>query len=155
MKMTRRRFLQAGAALLPLLGRGQLWAERAAPGFRLDDSGNVFLTPDDPEQWAAFRAALAQWRAETRAQLNYKDDLYRRADFSWSASNYSCCFLMVCDETFWDHRAGRYQVKAFVEHGRREHVLLELSARRRRPLRPRQWSRPSEADSSLPGDQRG
>jgi hypothetical protein len=27
---------------------------------------------------------------------------------------------MVCDETFFDWRAGRYAVDAFVEHGQRE-----------------------------------
>ena len=30
---------------------------------------------------------------------------YRRPEFAWSAANYSCCFLMVCDETFYDRRA--------------------------------------------------
>ncbi len=118
--MHRRCFLQTGAALLPLLYGWRVCAGRATPPLRLDPSGNVFLAPDDPEQWPEFRAALAQWRAQTKSQLNYHDDLYQRADFAWSAANYSCCFLMVCDERFCDGRAGRYLVDAFLDHGERE-----------------------------------
>src|ERR1019366_5747547 len=57
---------------------------------------------------------------DTRAQLNYSDAVYRRKEFGWAASNYCCCFLMVCDETFYDRKAGRYTVDAVVEHGERE-----------------------------------
>jgi formylglycine-generating enzyme required for sulfatase activity len=120
MKMNRRRFLQTGAALLPLLSGWRLRAGAATRDLKLDASGNVFLAPDDPEQWLAFRAALAKWRAETKTRLNYKDDLYRRKEFAWSASNYSCCFLMTCDERFWDWRAGRYAVDSFLDAGERE-----------------------------------
>ena len=120
MKIHRRRFLQTGAALLPLLSGWRLPASAAAQDLKLDASGNVFLAPDDPEQWAAFRAELAKWRAETKTRLNYKDDLYRRKEFAWSASNYSCCFLMTCDERFCDGRAGRYAVDAFLDEGERE-----------------------------------
>lgn len=120
MRMHRRRFLQIGAALLPLLNGWRLRAGAVAQDFSLDASGNVFLAPDDPEQWLTFRAALARWRTETRTRLNYKDDLYRRKEFTWSASNYSCCFLMACDERFWDRRVGRYTVDAFLDEGERE-----------------------------------
>ena len=107
MKICRRRFLQTGVALLPLMGGWRLRAGELTPALRLNASGNVLLAPDDPEQWPAFRAALAKWRTETKTLLEYKDDLYRRKDFAWSASNYSCCFLMVCDERFWNWRAGQ------------------------------------------------
>jgi formylglycine-generating enzyme required for sulfatase activity len=120
MKLNRRRFLQTGTALLPLLSGWRLLAGAAARDLKLDASGNVFLAPDDPEQWPAFRAALAKWRAETKARLHYKDDLYRQKEFAWSASNYSCCFLMTCDERFWDRRAGRYAVDSFLDAGERE-----------------------------------
>lgn len=120
MKMHRRRFLQAGAVLLPLLGGWRLRAGRATPELRFDASGNVFLAPDDQEQWPAFRAALAAWRAETRSQLSYRDDLDHRTEFSWAASNYACCFLMMCDERFCDGPAGRYLVDAFLDQGERE-----------------------------------
>ncbi|MGO8928201.1 MAG: formylglycine-generating enzyme family protein [Limisphaerales bacterium] len=119
-KTNRRRFLQQTAALLPLVSAWPLRAGEAGPGFRFDPSQNIIPAPDDPAQWPAFRDALARWRAETRARLNYSDALYHRKEFAWAAANYSCCFLMVCDETFYDWRAGRYTVDAFAEHGQRE-----------------------------------
>jgi hypothetical protein len=70
--------LQTSATLLPLLTGWRLRAGAEAQDLKLDGSRNVFLVPDNPEQWPAFRAALARWRAETKIRLNYKDDLYRR-----------------------------------------------------------------------------
>ncbi|MCX6926571.1 MAG: hypothetical protein NT154_25685 [Verrucomicrobia bacterium] len=99
MKTNRRQFLVQTTALLAT----SAWPVRivqAAPAFTFDPSQNIIPAPDDPAQWPAFRDALAQWRTETRARLNYSDALYRRKDFAWAAANYSCCFLMVCDETF-------------------------------------------------------
>jgi formylglycine-generating enzyme required for sulfatase activity len=120
MRIGRRRFLRTGAALLPLLSGWRLSARGATHELGLDASGNVFLAPDAPEQWPAFRAALAKWRTDTKTRLSYKDDLYQRKEFAWSASNYSCCFLMVCDERFLDRRAGRYTVDAFLDEGKRD-----------------------------------
>ena len=120
LRTSRRRFLQQTAILLPLLSAWPARASQAAPAFKLDPSLNLIPAPDDPAQWPGFRDALARWRAETKARLNYSDALYRRKEFAWAAANYSCCFLMVCDETFYDWRAGRYTVDAFVEHGQRE-----------------------------------
>jgi len=120
MKIHRRHFLRTSATLLPLIGWWRLCAGSATRALRVDTSGNVFLAPDNPGQWAAFRTALARWRAQTRTQLNYQDDLYRRKEFAWSASNYSCCLLMTCDERFLDRRAGRYAVDTFLDEGERE-----------------------------------
>jgi formylglycine-generating enzyme required for sulfatase activity len=119
-KTNRRRFLQQTAALLPLLSAWPGRAAHAAPAFKFDASQNIIPAPDDPAQWPEFREALAQWRAETRARLNYSDALYRRKEFAWAAANYCCCFLMVCDEMFYDWRAGRCTVDAFLKHGQRE-----------------------------------
>jgi len=118
--MTRRCFLQQTAALLPLLSAWPVRARQAAPAFKFDPSKDIIPAPDDPAQWPEFRDALARWRAQTRARLNYSDALYGRKEFAWASRNYCCCFLMVCDETFYDWRAGRYTVDAFVEHGQRE-----------------------------------
>jgi formylglycine-generating enzyme required for sulfatase activity len=118
---SRRDFLKTAAAWGAVSAlNGQSRGARAAEGPSLDFAQNVLQPPDDPAQWPAFRAALAKWRVETKARLNYDDALYRRKDFSWSASNYCCCFLMMCDETFYDRRAGRYLVESFLERGRRE-----------------------------------
>jgi len=118
-KMPRRRFLRA-MSLLMLAGNGWLLATEDKPAFTLDTSGGIIPAPDDPALWPAFRAALSQWRETTRTRLHYTDALYRRPEFAWSASNYACCFLMMCDETFYDRRAGHYTVKAFLDRGERE-----------------------------------
>lgn len=120
MSMRRRRFLQTSAALLPALKGLALRAGAQDVQLKLDPSGNVFLAPSDPGQWPAFRDALAAWRESTRSKLSYSDALYRRKEFAWSASNYACCFVMMCDETFYNWRTSRYTVDAFLEHGQRE-----------------------------------
>lgn len=120
MKTTRRGFLQQTAALLPLLSAWPARARPAAPPFEFDPSKDIIPAPDDPAQWPAFRNTLDRWRAETRARLSYSDGLYGRKEFAWASANYCCCFLMACDETFYNWRAGRYTVDALVEHGRRE-----------------------------------
>ncbi|MBM3851916.1 MAG: hypothetical protein FJ399_02030, partial [Verrucomicrobia bacterium] len=85
-----------------------------------DPSKNIIAAPSDPGRWPAFREALAAWRQDTKAKLKYSGALYDRPEFAWSASNYSCCFLMTCDETFHDRARGRYTVDAFLAHGQRE-----------------------------------
>jgi formylglycine-generating enzyme required for sulfatase activity len=120
MHIRRRRFLQTAAVLLPALKGLSVRASTGGLELKLDPSGNVFLAPSDPTQWPAFREALAAWREATRRKLGYSDALYRRKEFAWSASNYACCFVMVCDETFYDWRTGRYTVDAFLEQGQRE-----------------------------------
>jgi formylglycine-generating enzyme required for sulfatase activity len=119
-KTSRRRFLQQTAALVPLVAAWPLRAAQADPTFKFDPSQNIIPAPDDPAQWPAFRAALAQWREETRVRLRYNDALYRKQEFAWAVANYCCSFLMVCDETFYDRRSGRYTVAAVVEPGQRE-----------------------------------
>ena len=120
---TRRDFLKTAAAL-GALSAWDCWlpcsAASAAPAFTFAPSREIIPAPDDPAQWPAFREALAKWREETKAGLKYSDALYARPEFAWSASNYSCCFLMMCDETFYDSRSGRYTVDAFLDHGQRE-----------------------------------
>jgi formylglycine-generating enzyme required for sulfatase activity len=119
--MNRRGFLKvtlvaAGAAGLDLrLGRA---AEPA--GFRFEPARNIIPAPQDPALWPEFRRQLGAWREAKRRELQYSDALYERPDFAWVASDFSCCFLMLCDETFYDTRAGRYRVKAFLERERRE-----------------------------------
>ena len=71
MKTNRRRFFQQTAALLPLLSAWPVRAGQAAPALRFDPLADVIPAPDDPAHWPEFRSALAQWRKDTRARLNY------------------------------------------------------------------------------------
>jgi formylglycine-generating enzyme required for sulfatase activity len=52
--------------------------------------------------------------------LRYDDALYRRADFTWIRRNFACCFVMLCDETFYGPKQGWFTVESFLEHGQRE-----------------------------------
>ena len=91
-----------------------------AAGFELRPALPLIPAPEDPADWPAFRQQLAAWRDATRRQLAYRDALYRRPEFDWVPSCFSCGFLMMCDETFYDPAAGRYRVAEYLDHGRRE-----------------------------------
>ena len=84
--------------------------EQDAVAFSFDAEKDIIPAPADPALWPAFREALAQWREQTRARLKYDAALYRRADFAWSAGNFACGFLMLCDQTFYNPTSGRYMV---------------------------------------------
>jgi formylglycine-generating enzyme required for sulfatase activity len=95
-------------------------AAATSPGEALPDidpNENLIRAPSDPSQWARFREFLAKWREEMKARLRYDDALYRREDFAWVSSCYSCCFLMMCDETFYDPKLGRYTIESFLDDG--------------------------------------
>lgn len=85
-----------------------------------DPAQNLISAPVDPIDWPAFRQQLAEWRSTMRTQLNYSDALYAREDLAWVRSNFCCCFLMLCDEFFYEHRAGVWAVQKFLEHGKKE-----------------------------------
>jgi formylglycine-generating enzyme required for sulfatase activity len=76
--------------------------------------------PDDPAHWPAYREALSLWRKGARQRLDYRDTLYRRPDFAWVPSSFACCFLMMCDEQFYDPAVGTYRVDAWINEGIRE-----------------------------------
>jgi len=88
--------------------------------FTIDPSKNIIPAPKDPELWPAFREQLGQWRTETRQRLKYDDALYNKPEFKWAASSYSCYFLMMCDESFYDPKAGRYTVESLLDEGIKE-----------------------------------
>jgi len=67
---------------------------------------NIIPAPANPADWPAFREQLEIWRERTKRRLHYSDALYRKPEFAWAASSFACCFLMMCDETFYDPRSG-------------------------------------------------
>ena len=96
---------------------GSVAKRELEPPDELQLNGEVFQAPNDPALWPKFREALNRWRDTTKSLLKYDDTLYRRPEFAWSASNYCCYFLMLCDERFYDWRRGRYNLDAFIEEG--------------------------------------
>lgn len=120
MHLSRRTFLQSSL----LAGSVAVWepileGAESSP-FTFEPNQNLIPAPSNPRDWAEFRQKLILWRETTRKSLRYSDTLYRKPEFAWAASSFCCCFLMLCDETFYDPRTGAYTVKEFVEHGRRE-----------------------------------
>lgn len=121
---TKNRSLRLGigatlAAACVCLGIVRSGEQDSAP-FRFDPDKNIIPAPADPAAWPAFRESLARWRDETRTRLKYDDTLYVRPEFAWSTANFSCCFLMLCDQAFYDAVSGRYTVDAFLDHGLQE-----------------------------------
>ena len=67
-----------------------------------------------------FRQQLDQSASLQHRQLAYDGSLYSRDDFAWISSNFSCCFLMMCDQQFYDPVAGSYLIDQFLRHGQHE-----------------------------------
>jgi formylglycine-generating enzyme required for sulfatase activity len=121
--MNRRQFLHTGivlssvAALSPAV-LPRLFAQQTDVLFELDRP--LIPAPSDPALRPEFRNQLAAWRDRRRRELNYSDALYRRQDFRWVPSSFACCFLMLCDEAFYERESGRYKVKEFLIRARAE-----------------------------------
>lgn len=118
--LNRRHFLATGltAAFAGSLGFPLNAAE--ATGFSFDPGTDIIKAPKDPRLWPEFRAKLSAWGAQQRKELNYSDELYRRPDFAWVPGSYACCFLMLCDERFYDAANGRYRIQEWLEASQRD-----------------------------------
>ena len=73
--------------------------------------------PSDPAQWGPWRTDLAARRRLVRKQITYDDTSYRRPEFNWVSLCYCCCFLMMCDETFYDRSRNQYTVDSLIDDG--------------------------------------
>ncbi|MDI6451815.1 SUMF1/EgtB/PvdO family nonheme iron enzyme [Anaerobaca lacustris] len=80
----------------------------------------LVAAPSDRSQWDSWRVELAVARQQMRQRLNYDGDLYRREEFAWVPSCYSCCFVMMCDQRFYDPVSRRYTVEEYLDEGRAE-----------------------------------
>lgn len=116
--MNRRQFLATSLTAASAATLGFRLDAADASDFAFEPDRNIIPAPKDPAHWPEFRQRLAEWRRTRRDQLAYQDTLYRRADFAWVNANFSCCFLMLCDETFYNPKTGRYTVSAFLERER-------------------------------------
>lgn len=123
LKTSRRSFLRRS-----ITGAASVAAWQALPilealepkRWEFEPNQNIIPAPDNPSEWPAFRERLSHWREATRQRLNYNDALYRKPEFTWASSSFACCFLMMCDETFYDQRGGAYTLDEFLDHGVRE-----------------------------------
>jgi formylglycine-generating enzyme required for sulfatase activity len=112
-QVSRRRFMKVAAAIT-LASQCRLSSAKDGARPSIDPSANILQAPSTPPEWSAWHDALIAWRDMARQGLSYDDSLYRRPEFRWSASNYACCFLMTCDETFYNWHVGRYTVDEWL-----------------------------------------
>lgn len=114
---TRRDFIRNSSmlGLLPLV--------RSFPFISTTDIkkyGNVIEAPVDPARWLQFRKELIEWRMQKRGELQYDASAYNDPAFRWTQSNYSCLFLMMYDEEFFDHTGNRYTAEKIIQRGKKE-----------------------------------
>ena len=88
--------------------------------FAFDDE-MIIPAPDDPTQWQAWREALHSWKKKKQAQLNYNGESYRSEAFQWVSSDFACCFIMMCDEEFYDYRKGEYKINQLIGDGKQQY----------------------------------
>ncbi|MCC7358546.1 MAG: SUMF1/EgtB/PvdO family nonheme iron enzyme [Anaerolineales bacterium] len=91
-----------------------------APPARAFPIERLIAAPADPADWPAWRAYLASWRDQVRAELGYSDQFYRRPEFVWAPGCWVCAMVMVWDLAFYDPARGGYQVEALLAAGRRD-----------------------------------
>lgn len=121
--VNRRQFLLRSVAFTSVMSLSGLRPPRllgAETEFKFDPSQPLIQAPADPAHWAEFGRRLAAWRRLQRSELKYSDSLYQRSDFAWVPSSFACCFLMLCDESFYDPKRGRYTVKEFLSTAAKE-----------------------------------
>jgi formylglycine-generating enzyme required for sulfatase activity len=119
--MNRRHFLKA-AAVAASASCWPRWPASAdgSDDFKFQPEREIIAAPDQPSLWPEFRRRLDEWRSAKRRELAYSDLWYRRPEFAWTAHNFSCGFLMLCDEAFYDAGSSRYTVKEYLSHQKRE-----------------------------------
>ena len=70
--------------------------------------------PKNSTDWDAWRLEMEAWRKQKKEQLRYDGKTYSSSDYKWVSSCYSCNMLMTWDETFLDHRTGRFHVEDYL-----------------------------------------
>jgi len=121
--MDRRRFLKTSLAFTSMASAGPLVLRpvfAVEQDFKFEPDKPIIPAPANPSAWPEFRQQLAAWREQKRRDLKYSAALYQREDFHWVPSSFACCLLMLCDETFYNPKTGRYTVRSFLNRARHE-----------------------------------
>ena len=84
------------------------------------DGAKIFAAPDDPAEWPAWRARLADWRAEARARLAYTGELYDRPEFAWTQRCFAVALVWLWDELLYDFESERFTPERLLDEGERE-----------------------------------
>ena len=84
------------------------------------DGAKIFVAPDDPADWPAWRDALRRWRAEAAARIGYDDAAYAAPEYAWTRSCHVVALAWLWDELLFDHDAGRFTPERFCAESERE-----------------------------------
>ncbi|MBK8884509.1 MAG: formylglycine-generating enzyme family protein [Bacteroidales bacterium] len=87
----------------------------------LFDNNDIIPAPDDPGLWEEWRTALQSWRKRKQSQLRYDGTSYLSDPLKWVSSNFSCCFVMICDSDFYDYKANVYRISELIKRGKNEY----------------------------------
>ncbi len=77
----------------------------------------LVAAPSEPSQWGPWREALGAERQKIRQRLQYTDEAYRRPEFAWVPSCYTCGFAMMYDRKLYDPASGHYTIDQFLDEG--------------------------------------
>ena len=87
--------------------------------FKTIDSSDIIPAPDDPGKWQEWKNMLSNWKTLRQNDLSYDGSSYRTEQFQWVTSDFSCCFLMMYDSEFYDHKKNEYTVEKVIESGKK------------------------------------
>ncbi|NJL32097.1 MAG: hypothetical protein HC898_11000 [Phycisphaerales bacterium] len=104
--------IMAITACLGLMGQTQPTPESLLSDPRFQE--RVIPSPNDPAQWPAFQSELIAYRDAIRQQLNYSDALYRDPKTAWSATAFSCGFIMLNDSVIYDPTTNQFTPDKFI-----------------------------------------
>ena len=92
------------------------------PGADLEplDTAKILAAPDDPDDWPAWRAALARWREEAVARIGYDDAAYEAPEYGWTRGCHVVCLAWLWDELLYDHEARCFTPERFCAESERE-----------------------------------
>lgn len=84
------------------------------------DAAKIFVAPNDPAEWPAWRDALRRWRAEAAARIAYDATAYATPEYAWTRSCHVVALAWLWDELLFDHDAGRFTPERFCTESERE-----------------------------------
>jgi hypothetical protein len=84
------------------------------------DGGKILAAPDDPDDWAAWREALARWRSEATVRIAYDGAAYDAPGFAWARRCFAVGLVWLWDELLYDHEARRFTPGRFCAEADRE-----------------------------------
>ena len=85
------------------------------------DNNDIFPAPENPSEWKEWRESLNRWREKKQLQLKYDGSSYRSDPFNWVTSDFSCCFIMMCDSDFYDSKTNKYRISDLIKRGKNEY----------------------------------